>query len=177
MFLIGVSLGEADGLSWLSRSAACFAGRMERLVASARPPAKSTQWVQPARAALICIDDAAAATRITALPKSEFPLLPVVARARDRIHSLALLRAGPDVQVRETFESAVAFGIHALQQLGADEQDIAESTSASAQATTNDADGTDLWTRCLTSYVPRPPGDYERSGPDGLSKKQEVGRA
>ncbi|MDH6590278.1 glutathione-regulated potassium-efflux system protein KefB [Variovorax sp. TBS-050B] len=79
-----------------------------------------------ARVALVCVDAPEAATRITEVLKATFPLLPVVTRARDRIHSLDLIHAGADVQVRETFESAMVLGAAALQRLGVDAAAIAE---------------------------------------------------
>lgn len=79
-----------------------------------------------ARVALICIDNAVAATRITKLLKAEFPTLTVLARARDRVHSLDLIRAGADVQIRETFESAIILGTVALEKLGIASSEIAE---------------------------------------------------
>ena len=42
------------------------------------------------------------------LLKAEFPFLPVLLCAADPRHSMESIRAGADVQVRETFESAVA---------------------------------------------------------------------
>jgi glutathione-regulated potassium-efflux system protein KefB len=42
----------------------------------------------------------------------------VLARAYDRAHALALIRAGVDFQMRETFESALTFGARALDDLG-----------------------------------------------------------
>lgn len=81
--------------------------------------------VEQARVVLICVDDAEDGTRITALLKAEFPHLSVVARAVDRVHSLALIRAGADVQVRETFESAAVLGGAALSELGVDAEEIA----------------------------------------------------
>ena len=71
-----------------------------------------------ARAILICVDNPEAATRIAQIAKAEFPLVPVLARAFDRAHALALIRAGVDFQLRETFESALAFGGRALDDLG-----------------------------------------------------------
>ncbi|CAA9404337.1 MAG: Inner membrane protein, KefB/KefC family [uncultured Rubellimicrobium sp.] len=71
-----------------------------------------------ARAILICIDKPDAATRIAEICKAEYPLVPVLARAFDRGHALALIRAGVDYQIRETFESALAFGGRALDDLG-----------------------------------------------------------
>ncbi|SEJ96353.1 monovalent cation:proton antiporter-2 (CPA2) family protein [Achromobacter sp. NFACC18-2] len=69
-------------------------------------------------AILICINDPRAATRMVQLIKSEFPLVRVVVRAYDRIHSLVLAREGVDFQVRETLESALVFGEAALRAIG-----------------------------------------------------------
>jgi glutathione-regulated potassium-efflux system protein KefB len=78
-----------------------------------------------ARVLLVCVDKTEDATRITELLKDEVPFTPVLARANDRRHSIELIRAGADVQVRETFESAVALGAAALQKLGATPDEIA----------------------------------------------------
>jgi glutathione-regulated potassium-efflux system protein KefB len=78
------------------------------------------------RAVLVCVDKAEDGTRITELLKAEFPHVPVLARATDRLHSADLIRAGADVQVRETFESAVVLGAATLEKLGASAPDIAE---------------------------------------------------
>jgi len=71
-----------------------------------------------ARAVLICIDDKDAATRIAHLIKDEYPLIPVFARAYDRGHAIQLAHAGVDYQIREMFESALAFGVETLAHLG-----------------------------------------------------------
>jgi CPA2 family monovalent cation:H+ antiporter-2/glutathione-regulated potassium-efflux system protein KefB len=73
-----------------------------------------------ARAILICIDDREAAKRIAEIAKAEFPLVPVLARARDREHAIELIHAGVAYQVRETIESALAFGEQALLTIGDD---------------------------------------------------------
>lgn len=78
-----------------------------------------------AQVALVCVDRAADVTRIVELMKSEFARVPVIARANDRRHSIDLLRAGADAQVRETFESAFVMGMQALERLGASEGEIA----------------------------------------------------
>jgi glutathione-regulated potassium-efflux system protein KefB len=85
--------------------------------------------IHRARAVLICVDNASEATRIVELVKAEFPSVAVIARAIDRRHSLDLIRAGADFQVRETFESAVLMGGRALKSLGADPQEISSITS------------------------------------------------
>jgi len=78
------------------------------------------------RVVLVCVDRPEDGTRITELLKVEFPLVPVLARATDRRHSMDLIRAGADLQVRETFESAVVLGAAALEKLGTDPAEIAE---------------------------------------------------
>lgn len=79
-----------------------------------------------ARVVLVCVDKAAEGTRITHLLKAEFAEVPVLARASDRRHSIDLIHAGADLQVRETFESALVLGAAALEKLGATAAEIAE---------------------------------------------------
>jgi glutathione-regulated potassium-efflux system protein KefB len=74
---------------------------------------------------VVCVDDAAAATRIVELIKSEFAHVPVFARAFDRWHEVALIHAGADFHLRETFESALRLGARALATLGASTDEIA----------------------------------------------------
>ena len=50
--------------------------------------------------------------------RTAFPDLPILARAHDRMHWLALRRAGVEAAVRETFESGVVLGRSALAMLG-----------------------------------------------------------
>ncbi|MCJ8148805.1 monovalent cation:proton antiporter-2 (CPA2) family protein [Shinella sedimenti] len=78
-----------------------------------------------AKAILICVDDKEAAVKIAEVVKEEFPLVPLLARAFDRGHALDLVHAGVDFQIRETFESAVAFSRETLKALGEDE-DVAD---------------------------------------------------
>jgi glutathione-regulated potassium-efflux system protein KefB len=73
-----------------------------------------------AQAILVCVDDAAAADRIVELCQAEFPGAKLFVRAYDRGHAMRLVRAGVDYQVRETFESALAFGRAVLAGLGTD---------------------------------------------------------
>ncbi|MEO8366730.1 MAG: monovalent cation:proton antiporter-2 (CPA2) family protein [Pseudoxanthomonas sp.] len=71
-----------------------------------------------ARAIAVCIDDRVAANRIVELARAEFPQARLLVRSYDREHSLELINAGVDYQIRETFESAVNFGAAALVELG-----------------------------------------------------------
>lgn len=86
-----------------------------------------------ARVVLVCVDRSEDGTRITQLLKADFPLVPVLVRAADRRHSMNLIRAGADLQVRETFESAIVLGAAALQKLEVDSVEI-EQISARIRA-------------------------------------------
>ncbi len=78
---------------------------------------------QTAQSIAICVDDKDAANRIVELVRHEFPQAQVLVRSFDREHSLALIGAGVDYQIRETFESAVEFGKAALMSVGASRED------------------------------------------------------
>jgi glutathione-regulated potassium-efflux system protein KefB len=69
---------------------------------------------QNAAVILVCVDKKEAANRIVELVKSEFPLSKVHARAFDRGHAIELVKLGADYQIREVFESALAFGATTL---------------------------------------------------------------
>jgi len=78
------------------------------------------------RAIAVCIDDRVAASRVVELARAEFPQARLLVRAYDREHARALVGAGVDYQVRETFDAALRFGEAALRQLGVSEVDAAE---------------------------------------------------
>jgi len=67
---------------------------------------------------LVCVDKADVADRIVERVKAEFPLTKLFVRAYDRGHSMRLIQAGVEYQVRETFESALVFGHQVLIDLG-----------------------------------------------------------
>jgi glutathione-regulated potassium-efflux system protein KefB len=67
---------------------------------------------------LVCVDGRAEATAIAHLVRAEFPNAKLLVRAYDRAHSIELIRAGVDFELRETVESAFAFGAAALEHLG-----------------------------------------------------------
>lgn len=81
-----------------------------------------------AEAILVCVDKPEVADKIVELVKAEFPLAKLFVRAFDRGHSLRLIKAGVDYQIRETFESALAFGKNVLIEMGVDEVEAAEIT-------------------------------------------------
>jgi glutathione-regulated potassium-efflux system protein KefB len=76
-----------------------------------------------ARAIAICIDNRDSANRIVELARTEFPQAQLLVRSYDRQHSLQLIQAGVDYQIRETFESALRFGTAALQAVGVAEEE------------------------------------------------------
>jgi glutathione-regulated potassium-efflux system protein KefB len=79
-----------------------------------------------ADAILVCVDDALAADRIVELAKDEFPHASLYVRSFDRGHTLRLLQAGVEFQVRETFESAISFGEAVLKGLGFEDTLVVE---------------------------------------------------
>ena len=74
----------------------------------------------------VCVEDRKATDRIVELVKAEFPLVKLLVRSFDREHALKLAAQDVDYQVRETFESAMAFGEAALRQLGVPEEEAEE---------------------------------------------------
>jgi voltage-gated potassium channel Kch len=68
----------------------------------------------------VCVDDPDTALRIVDLVRAEFPGTVLLVRSYDRRHSLRLIARGVDFELRETFESALAFGRRALEGLGLD---------------------------------------------------------
>lgn len=82
--------------------------------------------IDSARAVLVCIDDRATSTEIVTLLRHHWPLTPVLVRAYDRNHALDLQALGVDYLIRETFESAMAFGEAALRRLGVPPEEAAD---------------------------------------------------
>jgi glutathione-regulated potassium-efflux system protein KefB len=79
-----------------------------------------------AKAIVVCVDKRETSTRIARLVKAEFPLARLLVRSFDREHALNLVEAGVDVQVRETFDSAMTMGEAALVELGVPPEEVAE---------------------------------------------------
>ena len=79
-----------------------------------------------AKIVAVCIDKRGDADRIVELLKTACPVAKVLVRSYDRGHTLDLIAAGVDYQIRETFESAMAFGEAALLALGVPETEAAD---------------------------------------------------
>jgi glutathione-regulated potassium-efflux system protein KefB len=100
-----------------------------------------TSGAATAEAILVCVDKPPVANKIVEIVKAEFPLAKLYVRAYDRTHTLSLIKAGVDYQIRETFESAMAFGEQALVALGVPPEEAAEVT---ADARKRDAERLEL---------------------------------
>jgi glutathione-regulated potassium-efflux system protein KefB len=79
-----------------------------------------------AKAIVVCVDKRETATQIARLVQAQFPLAKLLVRSYDREHALSLVQMGVDVQVRETFDSAMTMGEAALAALGVPPEEIAE---------------------------------------------------
>ncbi|WP_327858307.1 monovalent cation:proton antiporter-2 (CPA2) family protein [Acinetobacter guillouiae] len=81
-----------------------------------------------AQAIAVCVDNKDAANQIVTLIKHEFPFAKVLVRAYDREHSLHLVKADVDFQIRETFESALLFGEATLKAAGLNQTEASHIT-------------------------------------------------
>ncbi|MCW2272978.1 potassium transporter TrkA [Rhodoblastus acidophilus] len=85
----------------------------------------------------VCVGDRKTANAIVDLCREHFPVAKVFARAYDRIHAIDLLERGVDFQMRDTLESAFAYGGAALCELTGDAERAREGVEA---ARTRDLD-------------------------------------
>jgi glutathione-regulated potassium-efflux system protein KefB len=81
---------------------------------------------ETAKIIAVCVDRRETADRIVELIKSEFPLARLLVRSYDRGHTLDLIDAGVDFEIRETLESALLFGAAALSALGVSDEEASE---------------------------------------------------
>lgn len=91
-----------------------------------RPEVLHAAGAHEACAVLVCVDDKAAATRIAENARHVCPQAQVIIRAYDREHAVELAKAGADVYVRETFESAMVLGRQAVLATGASAEEADE---------------------------------------------------
>jgi voltage-gated potassium channel Kch len=78
-----------------------------------------------ARLIVFAIDGAWEPETVLGPVRDAFPRAKVIARAFDRVHLLALMKADVDFAVREMFDGSIALGRAALAELGTDEATIA----------------------------------------------------
>jgi glutathione-regulated potassium-efflux system protein KefB len=91
-----------------------------------RPEILHASGAGRAEAILICVDNRETANRIVAVAQENFPHAKLFVRAYDRGHAMDLVRAGVEFQLRETFESAIAFGAAVLLGMGVPKDDAIE---------------------------------------------------
>jgi voltage-gated potassium channel Kch len=77
-----------------------------------------TAGIDRASALVFAIDGAWDPKQVLAPIRAEWPDLPIIARAFDRVHTIALRQAGVEHVTRETLESAVAMGRDVLGVIG-----------------------------------------------------------
>lgn len=73
-----------------------------------------------ALAVVVTMDDMAAARHVVRSLRSEFPALPLIARARDGEHARSLVEAGASEVIPEALEAALQMGLHVLVRVGVD---------------------------------------------------------
>ncbi len=91
-----------------------------------RPEILHASGAERAEAILVCVDNRNTADRIVAVAQETFPHAKLFVRAYDRGHSMDLIRAGVAFQIRETFESAMAFGTAVLLGMGVPQEEALE---------------------------------------------------
>lgn len=85
---------------------------------STRPDVLAAAGAGKAALIALCIENDKVMMQSIDLIREGFPGVLLFCRATDRAHALELTRKGVDYQIRETFESSLAFGRAALEQLG-----------------------------------------------------------
>jgi len=121
-----------------------------------------TSGAAQARVILICVDERRAVNAIVEQVQHEFPNAAVLARSYDRGHSMELIRAGVDFEIRETVESALLMGGEGLRRLGLDEAAVTDALDdvrrRDAQRLTEQVQGDIMSGRdkMLTTPVPEP---------------------
>jgi monovalent cation:H+ antiporter-2, CPA2 family len=79
--------------------------------------------IERAKIVAVCTHNREITDRVVDLIKSEFPNVKLFVRSYDRTHTINLRKRDVDYEIRETLESAFAFGKHTLQELGHSEDE------------------------------------------------------
>lgn len=75
-----------------------------------------------AKIVAVCTHNRATTDKVVDLIKSEFPNIKLFVRSYDRTHTIELRKRDVEYEIRETLESALAFGKRTLRELGHDEE-------------------------------------------------------
>ncbi|MEM9852986.1 MAG: cation:proton antiporter [Pseudomonadota bacterium] len=86
--------------------------------------------IAEAKVLIVAIDDTARAVDLVEYARRHHPDLHIIARARDRVHTYQLVRAGASNTVRETFDASLRAGRYVLQALDFSEFDAYEHEKA-----------------------------------------------
>ncbi len=87
-----------------------------------RPELLLNAGVESANLLIVAVNDKKQALQIVEHARELNPTIKIIARAYDRYHVFDLFRAGADIQVRETFDSALRTAKEALQSLGMEKE-------------------------------------------------------
>ncbi|MDO4697767.1 MAG: monovalent cation:proton antiporter-2 (CPA2) family protein [Pasteurellaceae bacterium] len=90
-----------------------------------RPEILHAAGVEEAEILVVAVDDKHQAIHIVEQARKLNPQIKIIARAYDRLHVFDLYQAGADLQIRETFDSALRTGTKVLRTMGM-EQELAE---------------------------------------------------
>ncbi|MGG7645528.1 monovalent cation:proton antiporter-2 (CPA2) family protein [Rhodovulum sp. YNF3179] len=88
-----------------------------------RPELLHAAGLENAKVLVVALDDPKAALRLVEYARRERPDLHIVARAKDRVHTYQLYRAGANDIVREMFDSSLRAGRYVLQGMGVQEEE------------------------------------------------------
>lgn len=91
-----------------------------------RPEILHAAGIETAEILVVTIDDREKATHIVEIARRLNPQIKIIARAYDRLHVFDLYQAGADIQVRETFDSALRAGKKTLRAMGMDQEMVDE---------------------------------------------------
>lgn len=91
-----------------------------------RPEILHAAGVETAEILVVAVDDKEKATHIVETARKMNPQIKIIARAYDRLHVFDLYQAGADIQVRETFDSALRVGKKTLRAMGMDQEMVDE---------------------------------------------------
>lgn len=89
---------------------------------ASRPELLHAAGIETAELLVVAIDDKEQATHIVEMARKMNPQIKIIARAYDRLHVFDLYNAGADIQVRETFDSALRTGKKVLLEMGMDSE-------------------------------------------------------
>lgn len=115
----------------IDKDATLIAGMKKRGIKSyygdaTRPELLHAAGIETAELLVVAIDDKHQAIHIVEQARKMNPNIKIIARAYDRLHVFDLFKAGADIQVRETFDSALRTGKKVLLAMGMDKEIVEE---------------------------------------------------